>query len=738
MKKLRIPLLLSLLLGIPTAAFALTDSLKTGSERNVMLNAESGSKAREISIGIPTGADGAYITEDGLLITKGVPPRYAQWSGGNSYSSRGLMNLMESVITTGEIGYVIDSWTQTGGDVHKGVYSIGSSSNGLIKFDGVSYGPLSGKWHYSAAAYVNYDPTSTNSPSRTFVDKRSIFKFAITRRSERSEMNFLYKLTMADDNLDGYAYAPYIYQGKGKIKTLEGFRLGRDCYMPADDSFNWIDVRNGKRLSGHLSDLDKRRLHSFRFWGKYRTDNAWDLFGAAYAIIAPTINSVSMTPSGIDYVDSSYGSDVTYSDGTPFRGYMQRRIAKIVDASSYDGSFGGYAKKTVGSHHLKLGTEIMLLYQKEFTSSAAFAHEASASPKRLLVGGEKEWSFNTGSLYVDSGKQTVTIYGQDNWDVSSRFSFGAGIRLRYNHYVAKCANNAKPSDTYNNRVPGYYVTNGVARLLTYDRSPIDGCVSGSLSYKLAKGLYAVGDGFYSLTAKGPTSFRGAAAPTLKPIGNALARFGLAYDNSWLDLTGMLSYITFWNNYKNLDVTAIIGGVSETLIHTAQYGMGNWGFTLDGTAHVGGFKFHAMCTVQDPRYLNYENRFVFSDGSVKDIIYTGNYVTGISKVMLELDPSFSIGNWRLWLSARYDSRQYASRTNLAYFRGHWETFGGIDWNCLKNLKVSLSFVNILCQSGSKGSIDVADTIDTASELVGYVMAGSYIRPFTADINLTWHF
>ena len=86
---------IALLLCSPAFAHQASDTLKVKSERNVMLNAESGSKAREVSIGIPTGADGAYINEDGLLIAKGVPPRYAQWSGGNSYSSKDLMKLME-------------------------------------------------------------------------------------------------------------------------------------------------------------------------------------------------------------------------------------------------------------------------------------------------------------------------------------------------------------------------------------------------------------------------------------------------------------------------------------------------------------------------------------------------------------------------------------------------------------------------------------------------------------------
>ena len=42
------------------------DSLSVGSDRGVMLNAESASMPREISIGLPTGDNGAAICEDGV------------------------------------------------------------------------------------------------------------------------------------------------------------------------------------------------------------------------------------------------------------------------------------------------------------------------------------------------------------------------------------------------------------------------------------------------------------------------------------------------------------------------------------------------------------------------------------------------------------------------------------------------------------------------------------------------
>ena len=148
--------------------------------------------------------------------------------------------------------------------------------------------------------------------------------------------------------------------------------------------------------------------------------------------------------------------------------------------------------------------------------------------------------------------------------------------------------------------------------------------------------------------------------------------------------------------------------------------------------------HLRATWQDPRYKNYHNEFVFSDNSKTVIDYTGNYVTGISQVMLEFDPSYKWKNVRLWASARYYSKQYASRTNLAWFNGHWETFAGVDWQVIKSLKLSVNVVNALFQDGAKGSIDIADTITDSSALNGYVMSGTYIRPFTVDFMLTYKF
>ena len=129
---------------------------------------------------------------------------------------------------------------------------------------------------------------------------------------------------------------------------------------------------------------------------------------------------------------------------------------------------------------------------------------------------------------------------------------------------------------------------------------------------------------------------------------------------------------------------------------------------------------------------------FSDGSTVVLDYNGNYVTGMSKVLLELDPSYRFGDWRVWFSGRYYSRQYASLVNNVYFDGHWETFAGVDWTASKRLALQLSVTNLFDQTGANGSIAAANTITDITQLQGYYTAGTFIRPFTVSLSATYKF
>ena len=150
----------------------------------------------------------------------------------------------------------------------------------------------------------------------------------------------------------------------------------------------------------------------------------------------------------------------------------------------------------------------------------------------------------------------------------------------------------------------------------------------------------------------------------------------------------------------------------------------------------GFDFHFLFTYQVPKYKKYETGVTFSDGNVSNIDATGNIVTDIPKVIIELDPSYQItNNLRIWASFRYFSKTYANIMNAYYFKGRWETFGGVNWKVNKHLSLNATVINFLNQTGAKGTISGAELVtkEEASKFYGSWMAGSYIRPFTVEFS-----
>ena len=736
-KKIFISWLAGLVLAMP--AFAQQpESNKEKGDRGVMLNAETADAPREISIGLPTDGSAA-VCEDGLKHGYTFIKSRSHWAGGNAYSTVGLRGLSECIIKTGDIGIVVDSHTKLGGDKLEGAVSAKTSSFGLINLDAAISGPVKNGWYYSVGAYINLNPTSVNAPGRTYVDNKQIIKMAISKRWSNADINLLYKQSRSMDSMGGYADAPFYYVGDGSVKALDGYKLGRSCYFPADDHISYLDLMNGTVKTGNIGKMDERYIHDVMVKGKYLTDTGWELNGIIRGTFSPNNDWVQTAISGIDEAVGGFvGSrKATMSDGTPFSGLVQNRIVKVIDAKAYDLAGLFEVKKSWARHRLDLGYELVWVDQYERTSTTLMAHTVEADPERIYFDGQETWGHNRNAQYVDGVRLSNVLFAFHEWDVTNRFFLKTGLRFRELYQSLNGAYNLNGA-TNNSRTEGFYLNNGVAKENNITIFKPEGAVTLYGTYKIHNGFYFIGEGFYSLTNKAMSYFKTASIPSLRAIGNALGRGGLMYKNNWMDATGMVSYITCWNCAATVSVTEVINGQSETLDHTAQYGMGNLGFNFDGNMHWGGFNLHLMCTVQEPKYKNYDNTFVFSDGSTKTISYNGKYATGISRVELEIDPSYKYNDWRFWLSARYFSRQYASRTNLAYFNGRWETFGGVDWDIMKGLKVSLNVVNWLFQTGPKGSIDAVDTISDPSDLEGILMSGKYMRPFEVNLGVAYRF
>lgn len=716
------------------------DSLKTGGDRGVMLNAETASVPRDISIGLPTSDGGASICEDGVKHSYSFVKGRYHWAGGNSYETVRLRSLAESIIKTGDIGIVVESISKTGGDRVEGAFSFKTSTFGQINFDGCVSGPIRKGWYYAVGAYLNLDPTSVNATGKVFVDNKQIFKLSLTRRWSAAELSVFYKFCLNKDSLGGYGEAPFIYNGDGSVSALDGYKIGRSCYFPADDHITYMDLMTGQMKTGHMGKMDDRRVHDIIVKGKYAHDSGWLFKGTLHGCISPRDNWAKSVLSGIDIAEGGLlknGKEVTLADGTPYSGSIQNRVVSIVDAKSLDFTALFEAGKKWRKHEVDLGLELVTVHQYERTSATKMAHTVSADPVRLYLDDQETWGHNMNAQLVSGHRNTATVYGFHNWNITDRFFVKTGLRVRALNQSCDGAHNLN-GNTFNKKTDGFHLQNGVAQITNVTLNRVEASATLYGTYRLADGLFLLGEGFYSKTNKVMSYFKTTGVPALKAIGNAMGRGGLMYQNKWMDITGMVSYITCWNCAATVSVTERINGQSETLDHTAQYGIGNLGFNMDGNLHWGGFNLHLMCTVQDPKYKNYDNTFVFSDGSTKTISYNGKYTTGISRVELEIDPSYTYKDWRFWLSARYFSRQYASRTNLAYFDGRWETFGGVDWKILPDLKLSLNVVNWLFQTGPKGSIDSVDTISDPAQLQGILMSGKYMRPFEVNLSISYKF
>jgi len=233
------------------------------------------------------------------------------------------------------------------------------------------------------------------------------------------------------------------------------------------------------------------------------------------------------------------------------------------------------------------------------------------------------------------------------------------------------------------------------------------------------------------------NFAPATMPNTDRISVPLGRVGLYYNNSWLSLTSLFSYISKTNNNSTLNLQHSVNGQNEILAAPLTYDIQTIGWTTDLVARpFKGFDFHFLFTYQKPTYKKYETSVTFSDGYVGEINATGNIVAEIPQVIIEIDPSYMITkDLKIWTSFRYFSKTYANINDAYYFNGRWETFGGLNWQVNNHLALGCTVVNFLNQTGAKGSIAGAELItkEEAGKYAGTVMAGSYIRPFTVEFS-----
>ena len=734
-----------------------SDNNKEEGNRNVMLNAASANGPREIQIGLPS-AD-VNVLENGLPVTFATNPHSvnSNWRSDASHSHVGLLKISETAITTGNIGYAVNSWTKLGEKGFHGTLNYKTNHFGQQEYSLNLNGSIGDNWLYSANMYQDIDPGTFKIRSAQYQDRTQIYKVALTRLYDkgRGELTAMYHYSSSHP-LYTFATqsAPFIYVGDGSVKEYGKFKLGTTSYLPVDANMTYMDMRTGEIKETSLYDAEANRSSQFFISNKYRWDNgmAWNIsarydhaHGALVYQSPMSLMNVKGNPAYNYMMITPEGKRVNYTGE-----YVQSRMSCLNSGDIDEFLLTSELIKKFSASTLRVGVNEWL-YDIDYTSNTTMYDQSvpddGSYAVRLYDANKRDYYFydynKNASEYYKGKENKLALYFTHDWDISQKLNLYYGARLEWQTIKGENAAVRNSAGDYVGRFANYHLgataPDGTKITPTdLDYSWLNYDFTASLTYKMTEKFGFTGDFTYIVQHPKFENFSPATLPNTDKISVPLGRAGIYYNNNWLSLTSLVSYISKTNNNSTLNLQH----GQEIMAAPLTYDIQTWGWTTDAVMRpFKGFELHALFTYQKPSYKKYETSVVFSDGYEGRINATGNVVAEVPQVLIELDPSYMITpELKLWTSFRYFSKTYANINEAYYFNGHWETFGGVNWDVNKHLSLGCTVVNFLNQTGAKGSIAGAELItkEEAKDIKNCLMTGSYLRPFTVEFTANIRF
>ena len=737
-----------------------SNSSKEENNRNVMLNAASANGPREIQIGLPS-AD-VNVLENGMPVTYATNPHSVNtiWRSDASLNYQGLLKISETAITTGNIGYAVNSFTQKGEKGFNGTLNYKSNHFGMQEFALNVNGSLPKNWYYSANMYQDFDPGTFKIRSTPYQDRTQIYKGLLTKRynEDRGEFTAMYRYSNSH-NVYSYATqsAPFIYVGDGSVKEYGKFKLGTTSYLPVDNNMTYRDMRTGELKQTTLYDACLNRMSEVSLMNTYKWDNGltwkaslkYDHSRGAMVYQTP-MSIIDLNDPKNQGVNNYMYHDIT-GKAQPYTGqYVQTRMSCLNAGIIDEALFTSELHKSFKNSILRLGFNEWF-YHIDYASNTTMYDQSVPSDGgyalRVWDANQRDsyfYDFNkNASEYYKGSENKLALYMTHDWNLNKKLNLYYGGRIEWQHLNGENAAVKNDQGNYVGRFSDYYLGATAAdgtliapSKLKYNWLNYD--LSLSATYKLNNRFGFTGDFTYIVQHPKFEAFAPATLPNTNRISVPLGRAGIYYNNSWISLTSLFSYISKTNNNSTLNLQH----GNEIKAAPLAYDIQTWGWTTDAVMHpFKGFDLHCLFTYQQPTYKKFETSVSFSDGYVGNINATGNIVAEIPQVLVELDPSYMISkDIKLWASFRYFSKTYANINEAYYFKGHWETFGGVNWQVNKKLSLGCTLVNFLNQTGAKGSIAGAELItkEDAKGICNQIMTGSYLRPFTVEFNASLKF
>ncbi len=756
MKKLQKKILLvaATTLSLPLSAMAQdeiqTDSVPDTKEvknRNVMLNASNDNQPRQISTGLPSSLSAA-IYEDGLPVSYNIWPclPYLFWTGTTAHSSVGVMSLGESALKTGSVAYNVTSTTRTGTDKFEGHANYTTNIYNLQRFDLSVATPIAKGWSLALGAYVNLDPGTNDVADVQYQTDMKIIKASLSKvwNDGKGKFNLFYRYAYTKSLSDGYG--PFIYVGDGSVKEYNGFDLGKDGFLPANGHIMYTDVMTGETKEytreGGVHALNNGITANFN----YTFNNGMNLdVSSKYNYSNSYMSTLSL--SGIDYASAEDGYTYAYDTGDHKAGdvftgnYNSRYLLRDI---GFERDWMTTAELTGKSkdfaHSYRIGANLWWNRQGITASTGVLAHTVEANPVWLYHNGSQVYAANTGGEYYDTHETKFALYLSDDWQVTKRLWLSAGARAElYNVGGSNALAYLNATDTEatypeNERSVGYNVADGT--ITTFSKRWVNPAATINARFNILHGFGLMAEYVYAMQHPNSQDFAGAYMPILDAVNIHYGRAGLFWNNKWLQLVSQFTIIS-QSNYKSRTQFTNPSDASDVVTIPITYDIQTIGWTTDFVlTPFKGFRFHGLLTLQNPLYKNFGMTATFADGTETTYDFSDNVSTGVSKTIVELDPSYTFldNKFRVWASFRYQSKQYINKTNTLYFNGRWETFAGVDYNMNKFVSFAVNFVNLFNQKGCTGSISAADLLTDVSAYQNYLMAGSYIRPFTVEFTV----
>lgn len=737
----------------------------------MMLNASSATSPRDVNIGLPAAMAGTSVNSNGLPTMYYYWPvfPFQVWRADASVAKFQTYGLFKNAIMTGEVGVSVNTFDNLGTDKLKGSVAVNSNSFGLINSTGNISAPLNNKGtSFSAGYYVNFDPGTLDMPFKKYYsDQTKLFKGALTQKYNkgRGKISIAYKFMMV--NRLGDSNSPFYYKQNGKIEEIPGIKIGKSSFYERTGKAWFKDVDTGEHTEIDLFDGNRTTSNDLYVIGENKLDKNWKL---EYNLLASHVKSgrtyLALTGSqnveGKGYVYYDDDSEIT----GPASNYVYRQMYLHVKPTSNKTLSGRFsATKKWRSNELNFGTMIQLFNPGTYKSMTSQMYtDINADPRMVYIPGSSTFdergyvktAYNTSAEYVEGKDRKYAVYAYDSWDISNRFNLKLGARLEHHavtgHYAPSkdldgtdLAESARNSDGT--------LSDDRSKYVRINEKNLNYAFNGEFVYKMTNPFGLVGGVGITKQASTLDKYRGRYIVALKPTETTYAQFGFYLNQPFVELVSKATYIKKNNTFDRQTLTSPDG--DENIIQVLYYDMETIGWTTDflfkpfyfAGNSLKNFQLHFLFTVQAPKYKNYGVNAQFASGAVS-IDYSDKSVTKLSKVLMEIDPSYSFNlskevSGRVWLSGRYYGKQYANLSNSLYYAAHWETFGGCNVR-YKNIEFSTKLTNLLNQKGVTGTIGGTDlyTQEQVDALFANgnmpIYAASYIRPFTVEFGLKYKF